>query len=165
MTSPADEELITVVVGQIPIGLQTAAQQHTDEITRELVLVAEQVHQRGDPGGLPQRFVELVSALSARYSMFTAEQESQLARAVQEGRESVDLVYSVPASAAVAAAQLGSIFDEVDEYCREGRLLLTLESPAPVVAYRRWFLDQFVEQSQGRPPIAWPDHRDRVAPA
>lgn len=159
MTTPADDELVTIRLNLLPVDVQIAAQQHGDELTRELMLVAEQMHQQGDEAPpLPRRFVELVGALNARYSMFTAEQEKQLSDAAEAGEPSIDLVYVVPASVGPAAASLGEILDEVDEYCREGRLLLTLETPAPLVTFRRWFLDQFVEQSQGRPAVSWPDY-------
>jgi hypothetical protein len=157
MSTPADDQLVTVRLDQLPLDVQTAAQQHGDELTRELMLVAEQMHQQDDGAPeLPHRFVELVTALNSQYSMFTAEQEQQLTAAVAAGDRTVDLVYRVPASVGPAAASLGAILDEADDYCREGRLLLTLETPAPLVTYRRWFLDQFVEQSQGRPAVPWP---------
>lgn len=157
MSSPGDDQLVTVRIDLLPVDVQTAAQQHGDELTRELMLVAEQMHQQGDVApALPHRFVELVTALNSRYSMFTAEQEQQLSAAVAEGASTVDLVYTVPASVGPAAADLGEILDEVDAYCREGQLLLTLETPEPLVTFRRWFLAQFVEQAQGRPAVSWP---------
>jgi len=154
------EDLITVEIVGLPVAVQLEAQQQNDELTRELVLVAEQLRQEGDSAALPVRFVEVVGTLSTRYSMFTAEQEQQLSAALAAGDSTVDLVYRVPASVGPAAASLGAILDEVDDYCREGRLLLTLETPAPLVTYRRWFLDQFVEQSQGRPAVSWPAFLD-----
>jgi hypothetical protein len=162
MSTPADDELVTIRLHRLPLDVQTAAQQHGDELTRELMLVAEQMHQQADAAPeLPLRFVELVTTLNSRYSMFTAEQEQQLSAALAAGDSTVDLVYQVPASVGPAAASLGAILDEVDDYCREGRLLLTLETPAPLVTYRRWFLDQFIEQSQGRPPVSWPAYLDK----
>jgi hypothetical protein len=161
--APANDPLIRVRLVELPIDVQVQAQQHADELTRELVLVGEQMHQRGAaPNELPVRFVELVTALSHRYSMFTAEQEQQLADAITSGAPSVDLDYTVPASAAAAAATLGDILDEADDYCRGGQLLLTLATPAPLLTYRRWFLDQFIGQAAGAEPESWPDYRDRV---
>jgi hypothetical protein len=159
---PLDDEIVTISIVGLPVPLQTAAQQHSDELTRELVLVAEQMHQSGDTDALPRRFVELVNTLTSRYSMFTVEQEQQLQEAASAGLPSIDLTYRVPASAAEAAASLGAILDEVDDYCREGRLLLTLETPAPLVAFRTWFLEQFVDQAAGRPPVPWPAYQPRV---
>ena len=162
MSAVSSEELVTVHVLGLPTGLQSEAQQHNDEITRELMLVAEQMRQKGDAEGLPVRFVELVSSLSGRYAMFTAEQEAQLSAAIAAGDPTVDLTYTVPASAAAAAGELGRILDEVDEFCRQGQLLLTLATPAPLVAYRRWFLDQFVDQAAGAPPVTWADYSQQT---
>jgi len=162
MTASPDDPLVSVHLLELPIDVQVQAQQHSDELTRELVLVGEQMHQEGRSGELPARFVELVTTLTRRYSMFTAEQEQQLASAIENDEDAIDLAYSVPASAAAAAASLGAILDEADEYCRAGQLLLTLATPAPLVTYRRWFLDQFVGQAAGAAPEPWPAYRDRV---
>jgi hypothetical protein len=155
------EDLITVEIVGLPVDVQLQAQQQNDELTRELVLVAEQLRQEGDSAALPVRFVELVGTLSTRYSMFTAEQEKQLRTAIETGAERLDMTYRVPRSAAVAAAHLGDILDEADEYCRRGELLLTLATPAKLVTYRRWFLDQFVSQAAGGPPVSWVEYAAR----
>ena len=152
------EDLITVEIVGLPIDVQLEAQQQNDELTRELVLIAEQLRQEGDSAALPVRFVELVGTLSTRYSMFTAEQEQQLRTAIEAGDERLDMTYRVPRSAAAAAAHLGDILDEVDDYCRRGKLLLTLATPPKLVTYRRWFLDQFVSQAAGGQPVSWADY-------
>jgi hypothetical protein len=164
-TDVGSEELITVEVIGLPVDVQSQAQQQTDELARELTLVAEQLKQDGGSGELPVRFVELVSALSGRYSVFTAEQERQLTEAIAAGKRTVDLTYTVPVSAVAAAAHLGDILDEADDYCRSGKLLLTLATPPPLVTYRKWFLAQFVDQAAGRPPTTWADHVAQAAPS
>lgn len=162
MSEVGSEELITVQVLGLPIGVQVEAQQQSDELTRELMLVAEQMRQRGSSAELPVRFVELVSTLSSRYAIFTAEQEAQLNAAIAAGEPTIDLTYTVPVSAAAAAGALGAILDEADEYCRQGQLLLTLATPERLVAYRRWFLDQFVDQAAGAAPVAWVDSAEQT---
>jgi hypothetical protein len=155
------EDMITVEIVGLPVEIQLEAQQQNDELTRELVLVAEQLRQEGDSTALPVRFVELVGALSTRYSMFTAEQEQQLRTAIETGADLLDMTYRVPRSAAGAAAHLGEILDEVDDYCRRGKLLLTLATPDKLVTYRRWFLDQFVSQAAGGQPVSWAEYAAR----
>ena len=155
------EDLITVEIVGLPVDVQREAQQQNDELTRELVLVAEQLRQEGDSAALPVRFVEVVGTLSSRYSMFTADQEQQLRTAIESGAEWLDLTYRVPRSAAAAAAHLGDILDEADEYCRRGKLLLTLATPATLVTFRRWFLDQFVSQAAGGRPVSWVEYAAR----
>ena len=48
MSAVSSEELITVQIVGLPTDLQAEAQQQTDELTRELMLVAEQMRQKGD---------------------------------------------------------------------------------------------------------------------
>lgn len=158
-TGPGDVELATVTLLELPLDLQARAQEHSDELTREMTLIAEQMRQQGDNGGLPLRLVELIATLTEQYSMFTAEQEQQIAAAHRGGRETIDLEYRVPASAAEAAVAVGAIFDEADEYCRAGQHLLTLATPPELVAYRSWYLQQFIDQIAGAEPVPWPRYR------
>jgi len=153
-------DLVTVRILGMPMALQARAQEQNDELTRELVLIAEQMRQSGDEAGLPVRLVALVQQLSTPYSVFTAAQEQAVADAVRDGTESIDLTYQVPASAAGAATALGAILDEADEYCRAGRYLLALATPDELVHYRRWFLAQFVNQPAGDRPVSWAEYSE-----
>lgn len=167
MTSAAgpDGDLVTVEIRGLPVVLQSRLQEHVDELTREFTLMSERVRQRGgDDGGLPARLVELVTTLTGSYSGFTEEQERELAAAALAGRASLDLTYRLPRSASDAAAELGAVLAEADEYCRGGQHLLTLATPPDLARFRDWFLGQFVDQIAGRPPVSWPDHSLR-APA
>jgi hypothetical protein len=51
------------------------------------------------------------------------------------------------------------MLDEADEYCRRGEHLLTLETPPELVRFRRWYLQEFVNQIAGAAPEPWPDYR------
>ena len=55
----------------------------------------------------------------------------------------------------MAAAEFDALLDEADDYCRAGETLLTLATPAPALAFRRWFLGEFVRQAAGEPPRPW----------
>jgi hypothetical protein len=156
-----EEQLVTVRLLRLPVPLQTRAQEHADELIRELTLIGEQMRQRGDHAGLPARLVTLVDELTGKYSMFTSAQEQELAEAAATGVTEIDLTYAVPASVADAALALRDILDEADDYCRAGQHLLTLPTPADLVRYRRWFLDQFVGQTHGVEPVPFPAYVDR----
>ena len=54
------------------------------------------------------------------------------------------------------------MLDEADVFCREGELL-TLATPADEVAFRRWFLNEFVRQLRGEPPRRWSGAPDAPA--
>lgn len=154
-----DIPLVGVRLLELPLDLQSRAQEHSDELTREMTLIAEQMRQQGDSGGLPLRLVDLIATLTEQYSMFTVEQEHQIAAALRARQETIDLDYRVPASAAEAATAVGAIFAEADEYCRAGQHLLTLATPPELVAYRNWYLQQFVDQIAGADPVPWPHYR------
>jgi hypothetical protein len=46
------------------------------------------------------------------------------------------------------------MLEEADEYCRSDQLL-TLATPPTLVAFRRWYLGEFIAQIDGRPPQPW----------
>ena len=118
-------------------------------------LIAEQLRRQGAHGELPVRLVALVEHLTSQYAGSSQEQEQQLEDAYESGSETVDLTYELPFSAAEGARALGEMLDEADEYCREGKHLLTLATPPDLLAYRRWFLSEFIEQAVGRAPTPW----------
>lgn len=144
--------LVPVHVVDLPVALHVRAREHTDGLRREFRLLAEYLRQQGRTSVVPTRLVDLVQGLSATYGGFTSEQRDLVERAIAEGRESLTLTFRVPAQAADAARALGAILDEADEYCRAGDHLLTLAAPPDVVAYRRWYVRQFVDQIAGQPP-------------
>jgi len=154
-----DLDLATVRLLGLPVRLQARAQEHSDELTRELMLIGEQMRQQGDHAGLPVRLVVLVEELTGQYSAFTGEQEQQFANAVADGVETIDLTYRVPASVAAAAQALNEILAEADEYCRAGEHLLTLPTPPDLVRFREWFLDQFVRQVAGEEAVPFAQYR------
>jgi hypothetical protein len=162
-----DVELVRIRMLGLPLALQGRAQEHSDELTRELMLIGEQMRQQGDHAGLPARLVALIEQLTAEYSAFTGEQEQQVANAMAAGAETIDLVYDVPASVAAAAHALIEILSEADEYCRAGEHLLTLPTPPDLVRYREWFLSEFVQQVAGDEPVPFAEYRagqDEPAP-
>jgi hypothetical protein len=151
---PSDD-LATFHVNGLPVALQARAQEHADGLARELTLAGAALRQGSNTRDLPARLVDLIEALSAEYSLFTVEQEKQIADAIAAGQDTIDLTYQRPAAAAGGAQKLSDILDEADDYCRAGGLLLTLATPADLVAYRRWFLSQFADQAAGQSPVSW----------
>jgi hypothetical protein len=148
-------QLVDVELRRVPVELQARAAEHAEELQREFVLIAEGLqHSEGAPA-LPRRLLDLVEALQREFGGFTAEQEDRFDEASRAGVPTIDLTFRVPPTVAEAAVALGQMLDEADEYCREGRHLLTLATPPDLVAYRRWYLQQFVDQVAGRPPEPW----------
>lgn len=153
----ADEERwVTVRLLNLPLDLHVRSAEHSADLQREFVLIHERMQATGEPPSVPHRFVELVDTLSARYADLGREQEEELEAAVARGERSIDLTFRVPAHTADAVGTIGELLDDADEYCRQGRHLLTLATPPDLIAYRRWYLDEFARQIAGEPPRPWP---------
>jgi hypothetical protein len=158
----AHDDLVTIRIIGMPIAVQARAQEHADELTRELTLIGAQLREEGNIRDLPALLVSLIEQLNARYSRFTTEQEQLLAEATARGDDTIDLTYQLPAAAAAHAQELGALLDQADVYCRTGRHLLTLATPDDLVAFRRWYLSQFIDQVAGQPPVPWDTYPQRA---
>jgi hypothetical protein len=153
MSGGGTAELVTVRLLGLPLRVHARAQQQAESMQREFQLIVEQA--REDAGSVPGRLLELSTVLSARYEGFSEEQEERIEAATAANELQLpELVFQLPAHAGEAAQQLAKILDEADEFCREGQLL-TLAATPDVVAYRRWYLDNFISQCAGGSPIGW----------
>jgi hypothetical protein len=151
--APDDEELVTVEIRGLPLNLHARAQQQGADMQREFQLIVEQARLHAD--SVPARLLELSTQLSARYESFSDDQEQVVEDALDAGERQLDLLtFQLPAHAGDAAREVSVILDEADEYCRDGQLL-TLATPPDLVAYRRWYLDNFTMQCAGGDPVPW----------
>jgi hypothetical protein len=108
---------------------------------------------------VPIQLLELVDELQSEYQGTGGEQGRQLAQAASAGIESLDLIYSVPPGVATACRHLNEALDAADRFCTDGEHLLSLAAPPDVLEFRRWYLNEFVAQIEGRPPTSWPSSR------
>lgn len=153
-----DDSLVTVRLLELPVALWARSQEHTDELMREFLLIASDRHREGAGHDVPGRLTALIDEVTSQYGDFSGDNEQRLADAAASGAESIDLDYRLPPGVADAAQHLGQLLDEADVYCRNGKHLLTLATPEPLVRFRRWFLDEFARQVAGEPPTAWRDY-------
>ena len=155
MTGDAAPELITVRLVHFPLDLSGQSSEHFEGLKREFALLTIR---HDEPAEVPKRLLELVDALNDRYSGMTEGTNRQRDAAIERGEKVLDeLVYVVPPQVADACIELSNILDEADDFCRQGGVLLTLATPPPSVAFRRWYLGEFVAQARGLPPLSWPD--------
>jgi anti-anti-sigma factor len=142
------ETLRSVQLLGLPVAVHRRAVQHDDTLRRELALV--RAGQEAEAGA---RLAALSQELQGRFQSFTTEQSAQLQAAGDDA--TIDLTFQLPVEAADGAERLGALLDEVDELCRSGELV-TLVTPPEAVAYRRWFLGEFVRQLRdGEAPRPW----------
>lgn len=157
MTAPDD--LVEVHMRQLPVRLWARSQEQHDALMREFALMSVPSDAGERERHVPTRLTELMDRLTADFEGVSTDQEQELFAASAAGTETLDQVYRVPAAAAAASKALGEMLDEADEYCRQGQHLLTLASDDELVRFRWWYLDQFIDQTAGKPPVAWPDYR------
>lgn len=157
MTDESSSELFTIKLIGVPLDIQSAASEHQDGLRREFRMLVEEGHV--DSASVPGRLVTLAEDLDRRFQSFGAAGRAEIEAAIARGDNSVDLVLDVPGAIAPAARTFGALLEEADEYCSAGEHLLTLRSPAEVVAYRNWALSEFVRQAEGKEPISWSEYR------
>jgi hypothetical protein len=158
VTAPGGD-LYEVRVLQLPVDLWARSQEQHDALMREFALMAVPTEESDRQRHVPTRLTQLIDTLTADFEGVSTAQEQQLFDAVSAGQPVIDeLVYRLPRAAVPASKALGAMLDEADEFCRQGQHLLTLAAEAELIRFRRWFLDQFIDQADGNPPVAWPDY-------
>jgi hypothetical protein len=159
MSSSDGSDLVDVHMLGLPVRVWARSQEQHDALMREFALMSMPTEEGERARHVPTRLAVLIAQLNDDFAGVSTEQEQELYAASDAGTESLDQVYRVPAAAGPASRQLGQMLDEADDYCRQGKHLLTLASDEELVRFRWWFLDQFVDQAAGKPPVAWSDYK------
>ena len=145
-------ELIDVELIDVPVRLWAKSQEHFQDLMREFTLITQSPSATHP---LPGRLLKIVDDLILNFSGMVDSQTALLEEADATKTASVNLKFSLPPTAAVGALELNKILDEVDQYCSTGEHLLTLATPPDCVAYRHWYLAQFIDQIAGARPLGW----------
>lgn len=143
--------LVTIRTLEVPLRVQAAAEAHMEALKREFELIARS---DADPTTVPVRLRALIDDLGAQFGGVGEAQQEIMARARDEGLESVDLTYEAPPAVADGARRLLDLLAEADDYCRAGTLI-TLATPPEELAFRQWFLGEFIRQVDGLEPRTW----------
>ena len=151
-TEAPTADLVVVRIVDLPLSLYRHSAEHHDELRREFALI---LRSGGDESSVPARLQRLGDELERRFGAFTAQPTGILREAVARGDTSIDLVYEVPREAKEASMALGVLLDEADAFCLAGEHLLTLATPPGPLAFRTWFLREFVAQIDGAEPTSW----------
>jgi anti-anti-sigma factor len=153
--SPADEELTTVTVVQIPIALYWRTSAHSDALTREFELLAAT---SPDDRPVPNRLMRLMTRILAQYGSHDQRTRLMVLQATERGDTELTIEYTIAKSFREAALELIRVWDEADAFCREGVELLTLAAAPDSRAFRKWYVGEFVRQIGGEEPQSWPDY-------
>ncbi|MCU1591072.1 MAG: hypothetical protein JWP11_2328 [Frankiales bacterium] len=145
---------------QLPVRVWARSQEQHDALMREFALMSVPSDEADRQRHVPSRLTQLIDTLTADFEGVATEQEQQLFAAAEAGQDVIDeLVYTMPKAVVPASKALGEMLDEADEYCRQGKHLLTLAADDELVRFRWWYLEQFIDQADGKPPVAWPDYK------
>ncbi|MGW1596813.1 SpoIIE family protein phosphatase [Streptomyces sp. NPDC002343] len=136
----------TVTLIDLPYIVFRAAQQHGDEMLRELTLTTC-VEERAGVSS-PELLVAGDVANVINACMASALEETVI------GGATVTLDIAFPLDAAPAVDTLRHVFEHGDAAAQLGALL-TLPAPPHVRSTYQWVLDQLVTQLSGGPPTAW----------
>lgn len=144
--------LVAVELLGVPVRVLAAAREHHDGLLREFRLLAMSGGLSGP--AVPVRLVALTEALGVRYAAASSRPDRDVDRAVEQGLDTVDLVYRVPPGVADGARELEALIAEADEFCRAARLM-TPARGAVIASFGRWYVAQFVDQVAGHRPARW----------
>jgi len=160
--SDASRALRTVRIQGFPLAIHARAQEQHAELMREFALLDIVGPSVRDGEAAPQRLLDLIADLNHKYAGISEAPDVEREAAHARGDASIDLSYDVPASVADACESLSVVLDEADEFCRQGARLLTLAAEADLVAFRHWYLGEFVRQIRGEPPTPWPVYAAQI---
>jgi anti-sigma regulatory factor (Ser/Thr protein kinase) len=143
------DDRYTVALKGMPVRLFQHHRLWYEEVRRELRLLALN---HGTEYPIAAELSELTLQVEQERHLATGTEA--LDQAMAAGLERVDLEYQVPTSAARTMTRLRELLLEVDEFCREQRLL-TLAPTPQMLALRDWYLGEFGRQARGEAPTPW----------
>jgi len=151
-------DLVEVRLLAVDLADLHSAEAHHDELFREFALIAGAEPSPGH--AVPARLLALIDELNARYAGFTTGPQAELAEAAERGDKDLDISFYVPRDIGDAIIRFSDLLTAADDYCRQGELL-TMAPPPEAVAFRNWYLGEFVAQVRGSDPTPWPEYRAR----
>ncbi|MGH8946133.1 MAG: STAS domain-containing protein [Acidimicrobiia bacterium] len=148
----SENDLVQVRVTRVPVDTWKRSSAHQDAIKREFDIMMADL----PTGSVPHQLTELIQGFQQRFGGYSDPTWEDMYAAAERGDREVTLVFAVPPETSAAAVELEAMLEKVDAFCREGEDLLSLATPPQLVAFRRWFLGEFVRQiDHGLPPMSW----------
>lgn len=153
-----------VVLADVPVALYRGAQQQTDAVLRELVLMAEYEAGLGVHGPMRALFDRAGDGFADRLEL-GVQAAPVLEDAVARGAETMTVVHRLPERYADFAERWVGLLAELDDLCRDGTMLC-VPSSDDAVRLAQWWCDQLTGQLRdGAAPVPWPEYVARVSVA
>jgi hypothetical protein len=148
--------LVPVHLRGLPLDIRARSQEHEQDLMRELALVRVSAATES-ASNAPGRLLDLADELRSTYGSLAAGPDALMEAAVDRGETAADVTYTVPADLRPFLRRTAQVLEEAEEFCRDGRYLLTLAAPPDVAAYRAWIFAEFDRQIAGGDPVPWPE--------
>jgi len=148
--------LVHVRLRALPLALRARSQEHEHDLLRELALIRVSAESEG-LSAAPGRLLDLADELRGTYGALAAGPDALMEAAADRGEAAVDVTYTVPVELRPVLHQAAAVLDEAEQFCRDGRYLLTLAAPPDVAAFRTWVFAEFDRQITGGDPVPWPE--------
>jgi hypothetical protein len=145
----------TAVLRDYPLRLWLEQQEHSDGLLREfkLLLIGErsgEMHTKP-----PGRLVALADMFDTRFGPLLDAITRERQEALERGLDRIDSVIPLVEGTPEILEQVREVMAAVDDYCRDGELLLLPRSPELMALYD-WTHEQIVGQYAGAEPTPWP---------
>lgn len=152
-----DDREVTLV--DVPVASYRDAQQQTDALLRELVLMAEyEASGAGRERGPMRLLFDRANAGFADRLDLAVRAARVVEDAVARGAAAVTLTFAVPGRYAANAEAWSALLDDLDALCRDGTMLSVPASPE-TRRFTRWWCGEIVRQLRdGAAPVPWPDY-------
>lgn len=143
------DQVVTIAFQNMPVELFSHLRLHFNELGRELRLLA-----MSDPERYPiaVEFADVYLQVEQERRQVTGIED--LDRAMEEGRETVDLSYGTPPSSARTMSRINDLLDQIYESFAD-ESLLAVRPAEEVLRLQRWYLGEFVQQAAGEAPHPW----------
>ena len=144
----------------VPVALFCAAEQHANDLLREVALMFA-----ARPGLADGHLFAEILAAAETYAQRPAAVRHRIAESIalaqRQGWDSVTVDFDADADAADGALAWEELLQRFDVMSRDERLL-TLPADPELAAYRAWYVRELVEQVRtGRDPVSWQAARVR----
>jgi ElaB/YqjD/DUF883 family membrane-anchored ribosome-binding protein len=149
------EELVTVVLLDLPVAIWERADDEARDLMRELAVI--ELNRDREIADVPSSLMDLIDEIERDHGAIGRDQTRRLARARAAGESVIDrLEYRLPRCSAADVRRLAEALDAADEYCRQGEHLLSVATSRAAKAFRDWFLGELITQLAGGEPTPWP---------
>ena len=156
MTEVAGREVIGyAVLRDYPLRLWLRQQEHSEEMLREFQLLLAGQESGMTTQSPPAQLVELADLFTQRYGDLLQQINEARQEALLRGLDRVDSPVPLVDGTPALLAQVQSVMEAVDEYCRHGDLLM-LARPDDQRALAEWTNQELVRQYEGGEPRPWP---------